>query len=337
MKKEIPEGKVPFEILEKIFSLLPPFPPQVKVKPGIGKDFTAIERENTYLILKTDPITLTGKEIGWYLVNINANDIVTSGARPLWLLVSVLLPRGTSEKDIEELVKELTNACEKLGISLCGGHTEITSAVNTPLLCGFMVGEVEKDKLLSPEKIEVGDEIVITKGIAIEGTSIIAREKEDELIKVFPKEFIERCKKFLYAPGISVVKEALIVKELGVKALHDPTEGGINTALYELGISGGKGVEVEKEKIPIYEETRILAEHFGLNPFGLIASGALLIVCSPEKTKEILFSLRREGIFAERIGKVIEEGFYYITPQGKEEIIPSPRDEVIKIFNEVLE
>ena len=332
MSRIIPPGKLPFSLMEKLFSLLPPFHPRVRVKPGIGRDFTAIDMGDRFLVLKTDPITLTGKEIGRYLVYINSNDVVTSGARPLWLLVTALLPPGFTDREFEDMVREISQVCQEEGISLCGGHTEVTSAVKSPVLCGFLVGEVEKDKFLSPERIKVGDCVILTKGIAIEGTSIIAREKEAELREKIPSSLLERCKNFIYSPGISVVREAIIARDKGAHALHDPTEGGINTALYELGLSAGKGVEVEKERIPVFEETRVLAEYFGIDPYKLISSGALLIVSPPEKTEEIISALHKENIPASWIGKIIPQGFYYITPGGREVIEPSPEDELLKIF-----
>ncbi|NOZ63600.1 MAG: hypothetical protein GXO71_01395 [Caldiserica bacterium] len=290
-----------------------------------------IEMGDKFLAMKTDPITLSGDLQSWYLVNVNANDVVTSGAEPRWLLVTALLPEGYREKQAEGLMKDLVEACRELDISLIGGHSEVTKAVSQPTLIGFMVGEGERGTLLTPERVQVGDAIILTKGIAIEGTSIIAREREKDLTRFLKQDRIDRAKHFLFDPGISVVKEAKILSREGARYLHDPTEGGIKAGVYEVGYAAKKGVEVEEKSIHVYPETQEICRIFNLDPYALLASGALLAVIPKEQTATVLERLKKSGIFARKIGKIVEEGYWWVTKEGQRvSLAPSSQDEILK-------
>jgi hydrogenase maturation factor len=281
---------------------------QVLVGPCIGEDATVIEFGDKYLVAKTDPITFVSKDCGWYAVNINANDIATMGAVPRWFLATVLLPEGKSTGEyVEELFENMSSACRELGISLCGGHTEITANLDRTVIVGQMLGEVSKEKLVLSSGAKKGDDILLTKGIAIEGTSIIAREKKSYLRKKYKPATIKRMKEFTKVPGISVLKEALLVNSLpGIHAMHDPTEGGLSMGLYELAKASKLGLEVKEDKIRILPETLELCNEFKLNPLGLIASGSLLIATAPEATDKIGKLLENNNIDVSAIGKVVE-------------------------------
>ncbi|MCD5401023.1 AIR synthase family protein, partial [candidate division NPL-UPA2 bacterium] len=272
----LPVGKLPLELLEKFIEKYGGKDERVVVGPQIGEDATVIDFGEKYLVAKTDPITFVAEDLGYYVIQINANDIATMGARPKWFLATLLLPENkTTEELVEDTFSQVSRACRELDISLCGGHTEITYGLDRPLIVGQMLGEVEKDKLIRSSGARVGDDILLTKGIAIEGTSVIAREKGEELEEKFGKEFLQRIRNYLHEPGISVVKEALLAVESGeVHAIHDPTEGGLATGLYELSKASKIGMIIYEDKIPVLPECRRLCERFGLNPLGLMASGA---------------------------------------------------------------
>ncbi|MCK4261922.1 hydrogenase expression/formation protein, partial [bacterium] len=210
MAKTLPVGKLPLPLLERLLNKYGGSDEKLIVGPQVGEDAAVIEFGERYLVAKTDPITLVSEEVGDYLININANDIATMGARPKWLLATLLLPEGkTTEALVEDIFLRVSKACGELGICLCGGHCEITHGLDRPIVVGLMLGELEKEKLVRSSGARVGDDILLTKGIAIEGTSIIAREKEADVKEKFGESFLNRVKNYLREPGISIVREAL--------------------------------------------------------------------------------------------------------------------------------
>ncbi|MFB0517925.1 MAG: AIR synthase family protein [Acidobacteriota bacterium] len=330
-------GKLPIRYLESLLSRIAIKDKRVVVGPGIGKDAAVIDFNDRYLVAKTDPITLTSSKVGWWSVYINANDVACLGATPRWFLATILLPEGkTAPPLVEEIFNEILLACEELGVTLCGGHTEITQKLEQPIVVGNMLGEVAKERLVDGTKARAGDEVILVKGVAIEGTSIIAREKGEDLRGRFSEEFLNRCRQFIVEPGISVVKEALLANNLvRVKAMHDPTEGGLWTGLYELAVASGKGIYIEADAIPVYPETEQLCRAFGLDPLGLIASGALLIVVARRDTNRLIKGLEREGVKAVKIGRLTpeEEGVRILRNGKLEEITPLSQDEIARIFD----
>ncbi|MFZ3136771.1 MAG: AIR synthase related protein [Thermodesulfovibrionales bacterium] len=232
-----PVGKLPSDILARMLKSYISLDERVKVGPSIGEDAAAVDMGDRYLLLKTDPITFVAEDIGTYTVRINANDIATMGGKPLWLLTSILLPeKHSTDELVEEIFRQLSSACKEIGVSLCGGHTEITPGIDRVIVVGAMIGEVKKDGLITTSGAKTGDDILLTKAIAVEGTSVIARRKGKDLETVFGSDFVQKCKDFIERPGISVLKEAEIALRHGeIHSMHDPTEGGLATGLFEVG------------------------------------------------------------------------------------------------------
>ncbi|MGQ3683836.1 MAG: AIR synthase family protein [Candidatus Loosdrechtia sp.] len=304
-----PVGKIDYRLLEKLLSLNTIKDPRVIVGPQIGEDAAVIDFGEKYLIAKTDPVTFTASHIGWYAVNVNANDIAAMGATPKWFLITILLPeRKTNKKMVKQIFRDVLEATRALNITLCGGHTEISCRLDRPIIIGHMLGEVEKDKLVINSRACPGDDLLLTKGIAIEGTAIIAREKETELKKRFGNRFVRKAQSFLRNPGLSVVKDALLAnKAAKIHAMHDPTEGGLATGILELTKASGTGAVIDEEKILCYPETEQICKFFQIKPLGLIASGALLIAVDSGKTKEVVAILARHGIVCTHIGKLTKK------------------------------
>jgi hydrogenase expression/formation protein HypE len=306
---------------------------QVIVGPRVGEDAAVIDLGSSYLVASTDPITFATEAIGWYAVQINANDIATMGAVPRWFLATLLLPEKQTTKNlVGVLFDQLSRACRQVGVSWIGGHTEITSGLDRAIVVGTMLGEVAKDRLVTSAGAQVGDEVILTKGIAVEATALIAREKEQEVKVKYGNEFLERCKKFLYDPGIGVLRDAMVATEaVRVHAMHDPTEGGLAMGLWELSQASGVGLRVNREAIVILPETVRLGEEYGLDPLGVIASGALLIAARPKDCQGVLSALSRAGIAAAVIATA--------TAQREvcwEDGSPLPRferDEVARLFH----
>jgi hydrogenase maturation factor len=331
-----PVGKLPIDILDRMLKAYAPPGENIIVGPSIGEDATVIDRGEKYLLVKTDPITFVAEDIGTYTININANDIATMGGVPLWFLTTILLPeKHTTPELVEEVFQQLSHACQKIGVSLCGGHTEITSGVDRPIVIGVMLGEVEKDALITTSGAKAGDDILLTKAIAIEGTSIIAREKAEELKGIFGEGFVKQCKRFIEEPGISVLKDAEIARQCGeIHCMHDPTEGGLATGLLEIAVAANKGLIIEEESIPVLKECQTLCQHYRLDPLGLIASGTLLITLNPEDTEQVLKALKSRGISATRIGRVLPKEDGLKMKRGNQ-LLALPRfnrDEITKIF-----
>jgi hydrogenase maturation factor len=251
-------------------------------------------------------------------------------------LSTLLLPEGQADQAlVERIMGQIAAACRLLGIVPCGGHTEVTYGLDRPIVVGVMLGDVLPGKLVRSSDVQVGDVILITKGIAVEGTAIMAREREEELGRRFAPEFLRRSKGFLHDPGISVVRDAhLAAGAAPVHAMHDPTEGGVATGLWELALASGVGLEVDAARIPVFEETRLLCDALGLNPLGLIASGALLVAVAEADVGAVSEALTQAGIAVAPIGQAVspERGCALRTGQ---EVRPLPRydqDEIARLF-----
>jgi len=329
-------GKIPLDFLERLLGAHQQHDPRVVVGPRAGEDAAVIDFGPNYLVVKSDPITFATDSIGYYAVQVNANDIATMGARPRWFLATILLPeQGADEEMAEGIFRDLRYACDHLGISLCGGHTEITIGLDRPIIAGTMLGEVARERLVTTAGARAGDNILLTKGIAIEAASIIAREKEDDLLRSHPPELIRSARDYLYNPGISVVSDALSAVELGrVHAMHDPTEGGLSSGLYEMALAAGIGMEIQRNSIHILPEAGLLLEEYGLDPLGAIASGALLLAVHPKDARTICEGLIQREIPAFEIGRAVEPEKGVILVEGGRKIqMPRfARDEIARLF-----
>jgi hydrogenase expression/formation protein HypE len=335
MRSKLKIGKIDSDILGNLIADYTGRGDRVLIGAGIGEDAAVIDMGSRYLVAKTDPITHATSEIGHYAVNINANDIAAMGGKPLWFLATILMPASSSAKELRRVFSQLSESCKDLGVTYCGGHTEVTTSVKNPVVIGQMLGEVERCNLKPTAAAREGDDLIMTKWSAIEATAIIALEKEKQLSGHLRKELIKKAQNYLHNPGISVVQEASVVASVEqVHALHDPTEGGIATGIFEMATASNLGVEVYRDKIPISEETRIMCELFDLDPLGTFASGSLLIAAAPSVSEEVIGRIEAEGIKATRVGimKAPKEGMRMIK-QGK--TLPLPvyhQDELSKIF-----
>ena len=333
---KLPVGKLNPDLLESLLSSYHILDPKVIVGPKIGEDATVIDTgSDSYLVAKTDPISFATDEIGWYLVCISGNDIATMGAIPRWLLVTVLLPENkTSEILVKDIFSQIISACEHFNVTLCGGHTEITYGLDRPIVVGQMLGQVEKDRLVTSSGAKLYDDVLLTKGIAIEAISIIAREREDFLLsRGYSQQYINRAKQYLKNPGISILKEATIACNTGgVHAMHDPTEGGLATGLREIAKCSNVGMIVWKDKINVFSECADLCGEFGLDPMGVIASGALIIIADPSQSRNIEDALTQNGINCSKIGQIIEKELILIDNSKEYPLTTFEPDEITKIF-----
>ncbi|MBI1885033.1 MAG: hydrogenase expression/formation protein [Chloroflexi bacterium] len=337
-------GKLPNELLARLLSRLGKGDPRVVVGPGIGQDAAVIDMgdrpggrpSGRYLVAKTDPITFATDLIGWYAVHINANDVACMGATPRWFMVTVLLPEGAEAALAETIFEQVAEACEGMGVALVGGHTEITHRLERPVVVGAMLGEVERERLVTCAGARPGDALILTKGIAIEGTAVLAREAEAGLRALGVSDAtVAAAKQYVFEPGISVVKEAAAAcRAARIHAMHDPTEGGLATALYELAAASQASVEVDAGKVRVLPATQEVCRAAGLDPLGLLASGSLLIAVAEEDAGPVLAALEAEGVPAVRIGAIVAKGRHVIMVEHerKRPVPRFDRDEVARFL-----
>ena len=338
----LPVGKLKHDFLKQLLPMHNRNADLV-VGPQLGEDAAVIELGDNYLVATSDPITFATEDIGWYVVCVNSNDIAAMGAVPKWLLVTLLLPENaTTPAMVRDIMSQITEACAAFDITLCGGHTEVTPTVTQPVVIGQMMGITHKNALFTSADACVGDVLILTKGLGIEATAIIARAREGQMREKYDALFLEQAKNYLKDPGISVLKDAQIATATGgVHAMHDVTEGGITTAVYELAIAAELGVTVYSDTLlgsPVLygDITRTLCDTFGLNPLGIISSGAMLIASEPEKGEIICQALGAAGINADIIGKFLppEHGLWLEDATGTRQPLPVfETDEIAKLFS----
>ncbi len=334
--KILPVGKLPPELLARILSAAPLRDDRLLVGPGVGLDCAVVDIGSTLLVFKSDPITFATDEIGWYAVQVNANDIATSGAVPTWFLMTVLLPEGSATAEgVEQISQQVFQACQQIGVSVIGGHSEITAAVKQPVIVGTMIGEVSHQGLVTPRGAQPGDGLLLTKGVPIEAVSILAREFPRQLKSELSLEEIAAARDYLYQPGISVLNDAQAALKAGqVTAMHDPTEGGLRAALWELAIACGHDLVVDLPRIPISPLAKRICTVFEIDPLAAIASGALLITTPANQAAPICQALEMEGLSCTEIGKVERgNGKVWFDTGGKPGLLPYPeRDEIARVF-----
>lgn len=342
MPRLFPTGKLPAELLTRLLAGAPSGDGRVILGPGIGQDAAVIDfvsgpMGERYLVAKTDPVTFASDDIGWYAVNVNANDIACMGAHPRWFLASVLLPQGQTGAALAETIfAQIAEACVALQVALVGGHTEITYALERPIVVGAMLGEVSKDKLVTSRGARAGDVVLLTKEIPLEGTALLAREKAAQLrARGCTEDFLTRARQLLRTPGISVVREALLAADAQLAtAMHDPTEGGLATGLWELARAAQLGLQIDQEAIPISHAGREACTALALDPLGVMASGSLLLTTRAEDAPRLIRLLAEAGIRCTPIGRVVprQEG---LTLWHAGQSSPMPQfevDELARLF-----
>lgn len=323
-------GKLPENILKRsVLKQIKSFRSEVCVSAAVGEDCTALQlAEDEVLVMSTDPITGTTKDIGELAIKITANDLASAGAEPIGVMLTCLLPEDITEEEIKSMMSDAVAMAEKVNMEILGGHTEITKVVNQPLISVTGVGKVKKGQLVLTSGAKVGDDVIMTKWIGLEGTSIIAKEKEEELLKRFPLTMIKEAQEF--DRYISVVEDSKVAVKFKVHAMHDVTEGGAFGALWEIGEASGVGLTIDVKKIPIKQETVEICEYFGINPYELISSGSMLITC--EDGNGLVMELEKAGIHAAVVGKVCKGNDRILINEDEKRFLTPPKtDELYKV------
>lgn len=323
-------GKVPESVLKRsILKQIHTKRPEVLIGAAVGEDCAAMKlAEGEVFVLSTDPITGTAVDIGNLAIQITMNDLASAGAEPVGVMLTVLLPEDITEQEIREMMQQVEEACGKANVQIMGGHTEVTTVVNQPVISVTGVGKAKEGTLVSTAGVRPGMDIIVTKWVGLEGTSIIAKEKQKELLERFSENFIFRAQKF--DQMLSVIPEAATAVKSGVGAMHDVTEGGIFGALWEMAEASGVGLEIELMKIPLKQETVEICEFFGINPYELISSGSMLMAA--EDGNKLVLDLKKEGIAASIIGKATDNNDRILINGEERRFLEPPKtDELYKV------
>ena len=335
----LPLGKLPPALLENLLGHFDLKDPDVLLPPGIGLDCAVLDLGERLLVLKSEPITFVAENIGWYAVQIACNDIATTGAIPRWMLSTILLPEGlTTPGLVDQIGQQLASACRDYGITLIGGHTEITSGLNRPILNTTLIGETTREKLITPRGARPGDILLLTESLPIEGTAILASEYARQLKNVLSAEELTQAQNYTFSPGIGVYRAARTALQAGeIHAMHDPTEGGLAAALHELSQASQCRLILRSEDVPVSSISQRICEAFHLDPLATIASGALLLAVPPNSEAPIQTALAAVGIPCTAIGSV-EAGQPQVMQESPSGRCPLPlpaRDEIARLFEEL--
>ena len=300
---KLPPGKIPIDILkEVVFKNLGAERKEVILGPAAGVDGAVLDFGNKNAIVSMDPITGAVERVGWEAININANDVATFGVEPAFFFSCIMLPEGADSKIVENISGQMNMAAKELGIAIVGGHCESTPGLTNPIVVGCIMGLTEKGKYVTAAGAKTGDKLILTKSAGIEGTAILATDRQTQLSKIFSPAILESAKGFYNQ--ISVVKDALTAYSVGgVNAMHDPTEGGILNGIHEMADAANLGVRVYEEKITVEPETAKICRFYEIDPLQLISSGALLIAADPKAEDKIIDALCKQHIYADTIGE----------------------------------
>ena len=325
-------GKVPENVLKRsVFKQLHTIREEVLLGAGVGEDCAAMKlAEDEVFVISTDPITGAAQDIGALAVQITVNDLASTGAEPIGIMLTVLLPENAEEKDLKTVMAQVEEACEKNRIQVMGGHTEVTKVVNQIVISVTGVGKAKEGRVISTAGVKPGMDIIVTKWIGIEGTAILAKEKEAVLRERYSQPFIDKAKEL--DRYISVLSEAATAVKSGVAAMHDVTEGGIFGALWEIAEASGVGLEIDLKKIPLKQETVEICEFFGINPYELISSGSMLMAA--EDGNGLVMELEKAGIPAVVIGKATDSNDRVLLNEEERRFLEPPKtDELYKALS----
>ena len=293
----LPSGKLPAALLSEILGMDTPSPPELLLPPRLGEDAGVIALADGALVVAGDPVTMTGADVGAHAVLVNANDIAVTGVRPRWFLATILLPEGIAEDEIRALYAGMRRALKKHNILLVGGHSEITASVRQTVVSGHMLGFSPDGAFLCTADIDPGDVIVQIGAAPVEGAAVLANEAGAAEGSVAPGLW-HAARTALDEPGISVVEAALGAQALGARALHDPTEGGLSAGLYEMAEAAGLELQIEHDAVLWFEPGTALCATLGADPWGALASGALLAAFPAQRAEAACQALGKDGYLA---------------------------------------
>lgn len=326
-------GKLDSDLLKSlVFEKIKYRNEDVKVRPGIGEDCAVVSYGDYDCIMSTDPITAAASEVGRLAIHITCNDIASNGVQPLGILLAVMLPEGTTEEDVAEIMSQAADTATEVGVEIIGGHTEITPAVNQPVIVSTAIGKALTDTSQTGDSLAEGDVIMITKSVGLEGTGIIAGDYAEELEGVLSREEMDNALSFF--DKVSVVKEGVCAGKVGTHGMHDITEGGILGAVWEMCQIAGVGAEIDCDAIPMEKETDKVCRHFGIDPLRLISSGSMVIMVPEGKVEAMKSAMSEINVDISPIGIIRNRDFGIMMKVGGNirTVQPPDTDELYKVI-----
>ncbi len=328
----LPLGKLPTPLLARLLSDLPPPAGEVILGPAIGEDACALDLPSGIVVISTDPISLTSRDVGRHAVIINANDVAVTGVRPRWFLAAVLLPPGTTEAEVGSIFAGMRDALSEAGITAVGGHTEVSAAVTQPIVVGQMLGVAEDLRIVSTAGARPGDVVVQVGPAPVEGAAVLAAEAAAHLGALDPA-VLRAAASGIENPGISVVDAALQAAALGATAMHDLTEGGLAAGLHEVAAASGVRLRLGSGGPLWFDAGVAVCRALGADPWATLASGSLLAAFDPAAAAGAVETLRSAGHAASAIA-VAEQGTGVYGDDGLPLGWPE-RDEVARVLEEL--
>ncbi|WP_193309437.1 AIR synthase family protein [Halorubrum halophilum] len=303
----------------------------VEVGAAYGEDAAAIglSGASETLVVAADPLSLAADAVGELAVHVACNDVAASGADPRWLTHTLFLPDSDAARR-RTVTEQVDATARDLGVAIVGGHTEVLPSLDRPLCSMTALGTT--DRFVSSGGAEPGDRLLLTKGAGIEATAILASDFREACAEAgVAAETLDAAAAFL--DDVSVVPDAAAVRDAAT-AMHDPTEGGLLTALVETASASGTELAVERERVPVRPETRACCDALGVDPLATFGSGALLAAVPPKRVDDALDSLVDAGIDAAVIGDVraADERDAGSVRLDGDRIDEAPRDELYPLW-----
>lgn len=303
--------------------------PDVIMGSTFGEDIALTRCGKGLLTSHLDPIVGAVENIGWLAVHVACNDIATSGAPPRWIQLLVLVPRKDDTALLRNIMRDVAKAAEEVNVSIIGGHTGYSANLSRPLVAVTALGFLSDQQPVLTQGAKPGDRLLVTKGVALEGTGILAYDFARTARKLgLIDDDLDEAKQLM--TEVSVIPESLILAEHGASAMHDVTRGGLMETMLEMAVVSGVGFSVDYDSIPIPKVAARFAEAFQFDPLRMISSGTLLAAMPQEQLDTACSTLEQAGIHFAVVGEVLkgkgvtvyrgeEETFYHaVQPEDDE-------------------
>ena len=293
------------DLKKHVFPFVDTNDPDVILGASFGEDVALTRIGDDVLVSHVDPIVGAIGNIGWLAVHVACNDIATSGAPPRWILLLVLVPAKDDTDLLEQIMRDANRASNEIGVSIIGGHTGYSSGLSRPLVAVTALGVAKGRKPVWTNGAQVGDHVLVTKGIALEGTAILAQDFADVALKSgLTRQDLEAAGKLM--TEVSVVQEALILAEHGATSMHDVTRGGVLETLLEIALLSNVSISIDASRVPIPPIVSQFASAFQFDPLRMISSGTLAATVPPDRMSDVSGSLRKAGVPFADVGRVTE-------------------------------
>lgn len=321
------QGKISENVLKRsVLKKIKTHRNEVVSGAGIGKDCAILAfSEGEQIALSVTPVTAPVTELSGYAIPMALNNVAAAGAEPIGVMLSILLPEETEEPELQQLMEQAEEVCRACHVEIAGGHTEVTAAVDKPIITVTGVGKKETARAGYPQGIKANQDIVVSKWIGLEGTARLAKEHKEALCARYPVRMIEEAAAF--DKYLSIIPEAATAMKSGVCGMHDVSRGGIFGALWEMASGAGVGLEIDLKKLPVKQETIEICEFFELNPYELLSGGCLIMVT--EDGNGLVAALAREEIPAVIVGKITDSNDRVLYNDDEKRYLDMPKTDQI--------